>query len=174
MWINSFRWTPDQASQLRAYRDRLVKLQSTGFQRSTYAAPSTTQGQTTQQALGNVPIKRRQGGTLTVDVKFNNRRWFEMLVDSGASVTTITRSMAKELGITPADIVDRVTFSTANGTTELPIVYLNVIEVGGLKHSRLPVAVAGPEMDIGLLGQDFMQQYDVSFRQHTIEFRSRQ
>jgi aspartyl protease family protein len=109
-----------------------------------------------------------------IDVKFNQRLPFEMMVDSGASLTVITRPMAKALGVTTAQIVDEAIFETANGKTKMPIVYIGAIEVGGLSRTQVPVAVAGPEMDLGLLGQDFLQQYDVSFRGRTIEFHARQ
>jgi aspartyl protease family protein len=34
----------------------------------------------------------------------------------------------------------------------------------------VPVAIAGPDMEMGLLGQDFLQRYDVSLRGSRIEF----
>jgi aspartyl protease family protein len=55
----------------------------------------------------------------------------------------------------------------------MPIVYVDAIEVGGLVSSRMPVAIAGPDMTIGLLGQDFLQKFDVSFREKVIEFHNR-
>lgn len=123
--------------------------------------------------MGLVPIKRRSGGVAIVDVKFNSRRTFEMLVDSGASRTVITRPMAKALGIGTSDVVGTFGASTANGYAEFPIVYVKAMEVGGLKSYQVPVAVAGPDMDMGLLGQDFLQKYDFTFRGNQIEFHKR-
>lgn len=158
---------PQQASQLTAYRTKLQQLS-----RSSVAAPAQPQKQPIVTP-GRVVIKRREHGVAVVDVLFNQRRTFEMLVDSGASLTIITRPMASALGITAAQVVDNITFNTANGQTQLPIVYLNTITVGGLSTTQVPVAIAGPDMAIGLLGQDFLQRYDVSLRSNLIEFHDR-
>lgn len=168
---------PDRAKELQGYRSQLSKLQAAGVRvpvpstPATFTEPSGSSG--SSQSLGAATIKRRQNGIPVVEVRMNNRLSFEMLVDSGASITVITRPMAAALGITPAQIIDRAVFSTANGKTTMPIVYINSIEVAGLSKSMLPVAVAGPEMEIGLLGQDFLQRFDVSFRHKVIEFHPR-
>ncbi len=158
---------PGQAAQLKQYRSQLKQLQQTGF-KGTASQPSSANQATSK--VGLVPIKRRSAGVAIVDVKFNNRRTFEMMVDSGASRTVITRPMARALGIGTADVVGTFGASTANGYAEFPIVYVKAMEVGGLKSYQVPVAVAGPDMDIGLLGQDFLQKYDFTFRGNRIEF----
>ncbi|NCJ05761.1 TIGR02281 family clan AA aspartic protease [Synechococcales cyanobacterium C] len=162
--------SPNQRTALQAYRTRLVSLQQSGYRRPT---PPPTQALVNAQGVRQVPIKRRLGGTAVIDVKFNHRLVTEMMVDSGASLTVLTRATAQALGITPAHIVDRIVVSTANGPTELPIVYVNAIEIAGLRRSQIPVAVGGPTLDIGLLGQDFLAHYDVSLRQESIEFHPR-
>ncbi len=163
---------PDQASQLQQYRTQLLQLQRTGFKGSSTPSTSSTHPGSKGNA-GYVPIKRRSAGVAIVDVKFNNRRTFEMMVDSGASRTVITRPMAKALGINTSHVVGTFGASTANGYTEFPIVYIRAMDVGGLKSYQIPVAVAGPDMDMGLLGQDFLQQYDFTFRGNRIEFHKR-
>lgn len=160
---------PDQASQLKQYRSQLQQLQQTGFKGSS----TNSSRPTSVSKVGHVPIKRRSGGVAIVDVKFNGRRTFEMLVDSGASQTVITRSTAKALGINTSHVVGTLRASTANGLAEFPVVYVNAMEVGGLKSYQVPVAVAGPDMDMGLLGQDFLQKYDFTFRGNRIEFHKR-
>jgi aspartyl protease family protein len=47
---------------------------------------------------------------------------------------------------------------------------VSAVTVGGLTTTQVPVAIAGPDMEIGLLGQDFLQRYDVSLRGSRIEF----
>jgi len=155
---------PRQATQLRSYRAELQKLLKAGVR-----VPSNLSGK-----LGpvRVQIKRRDGGVAVIDVLFNRQQRFEMAVDSGASVTVITRPMAAALGLTTADVIDRAVFITANGKTVMPMVYVDAIEVGGLSASRVPVAIAGSGMTIGLLGQDFLQKYDVSFKGNIIEFHA--
>jgi aspartyl protease family protein len=156
---------PQQASQLKQYRIKLQQLSH-----SSISSPIKPQLATPQ---GRLAIKRRENGVPVVDVLFNQRKSFEMMVDSGASMTVITRPMATALGITTAHIVDSITVKTANGQTNMPIVYLSSVTVAGLNTQQVPVAIAGPDMEIGLLGQDFLQRYDVNLRTSHIEFHDR-
>jgi aspartyl protease family protein len=157
---------PAQASQLKQYRTQIEALSRNSVSRPTSSISP-------KQPQGIVPIKRRSGGVPVVDVMFNQRVSFEMLVDSGASITTITRPMAKALGIGNAQVLEYIKFSTANGSTQMPIVYVNAVTVGGLTTTKVRVAIAGPDMDVGLLGQDFLQRYDFSVRGNRIEFHDR-
>lgn len=159
---------PGQATELKRYRSKLLRLQKRGTPGGNRTLPLSSSG-----SKGEVQIKRRQSGVPIVDVVFNRRRTFEMMVDSGASLTVITRPMAKELGITPDQIVETITVSTANGTTQMPIVYMKSIGVGGYQISQVEVAIAGPDMDIGLLGQDFLERYDVVLKRNSVQFRPR-
>lgn len=155
--------TPQRTTELKRYRAELQRLLR--------AEVKVPQGQQVKPV--RVQIKRRDSGIAVIDVVFNRKQQFEMAVDSGASQTVITRTMATALGLTAADVIDQAVFVTANGRTMMPIVYIDVIEVGSLATSRIPVAIAGSEMTIGLLGQDFLRRYDVSFRGNVIEFDSR-
>jgi aspartyl protease family protein len=156
---------PEKRQSLEQYRAQLSALQSPKPSQAFTATPSR---------VGQVPIKRRDSGVVIIDTQFNNRKQFDMLLDSGASVTVITREMADSLGIRPEHVVQTETFSTANGLTEMPIVYIQSISVGGLVARDVPVAIAGAEMKIGLLGQDFLQRYDVTIKRDSVEFNRRQ
>jgi aspartyl protease family protein len=165
---------PQRAGQLRAYRLQLLQLQQTGFRSPTPPAAATAPVTPNSGTLAaQVPILRRSGGVPVVNVTFNRSQTFEMLVDSGASMTVITRQMARSLGITEADVIDEIRFATANGNVVKPIVLVNVIEFGGLARTRVPVAIAPPGMEVGLLGQDFLGRFDVSIRRNVIEFHRR-
>lgn len=158
---------PQEAPALARYRQELLQLQ----QQPRTPAPSTATA--VPQPGGIVPIRRREGGIPVIQVILNQRLPVEMLVDSGASMTVITQRMARALGITPAQVVDNRLFDTANGPVILPVVYVQSISVGGFHRKQLPVAVAGPEMTLGLLGQDFLQHFDVSLRQDHIQLQRR-
>ncbi|WP_298615201.1 retropepsin-like aspartic protease [uncultured Thermosynechococcus sp.] len=158
---------PQEAPALARYRQELLQLQQ---QPRTPAPPTAT---AVPQPGGIVPIRRREGGIPVIQVILNQRLPVEMLVDSGASMTVITQPMARALGITPAQVVDNRLFHTANGQVILPVVYIQSISVGGFQRKQLPVAVAGPEMTLGLLGQDFLQHFDVSLRQDHIQLQRR-
>jgi predicted aspartyl protease len=116
-----------------------------------------------------VPIKRRVGGTPIVEVTFNGRQRFEMIVDTGASGTVITQQVAQALGVVPVGIAKANTVSSKD--VEFPVAYLNSMEVGGVTVSQVPVAIAGEELETGLLGHDFFGNYDVTIKRNVVEFR---
>ncbi|MEC4880785.1 MAG: retropepsin-like aspartic protease [Scytonema sp. PMC 1070.18] len=117
-----------------------------------------------------VPIKRRVGRTPVIDVIFNGKQAFEMIVDTGASRTLITSKMAsllklKATGIMQAEIADgsQVQFSTGE---------VKSIAVGGATVNNVDVAIA-PKAGIGLLGHDFFGDYDVKILEQVVEFHRR-
>lgn len=121
------------------------------------------------QAVFTAPIKRRAGGTPIVEVTFNGQDKFEMIVDTGASGTVITQEMANTLGIVA---VGKAKANTASArAVEFPVGYVNSMAVGGVIVNKVPVAIAGAELEIGLLGHDFFGNYDVTIKRNIVEFR---
>jgi clan AA aspartic protease (TIGR02281 family) len=121
------------------------------------------------QAVFTAPIKRRAGGTPIVEVTFNGQQKFEMIVDTGASGTVITQQMANTLGIEP---VGKAKANTASSrAVEFPVGYVNSMAVGGVIVNKVPVAIAGAELETGLLGHDFFGNYDVTIKRNVVEFR---
>lgn len=118
-----------------------------------------------------VPIKRRSGGTPVVEVTLNGSEKFEMILDTGASGTVITQKMADKLGLTPTGTV-KVDTASAKGVA-FATSKLNSIAVNGLMANNLPVTIGGPDLDIGLLGQNFFGDYDVTIKKDVIEFHLR-
>jgi predicted aspartyl protease len=121
------------------------------------------------QAVFTAPIKRRAGGTPIVEVTFNGQQQFEMIVDTGASGTVITQQMANALGIVP---VGRAKANTASSrSVEFPVGYVDSMALGGVKVNKVAVAIAGAELETGLLGHDFFGNYDVTIKRNVVEFR---
>ena len=119
-----------------------------------------------------VAIKSRKGGTPVVDVTFNGNQQFEMIVDTGASGTVITQQMATALRVAPIGTATANTASDRN--VEFFIGRVNSIAVGGAVVNNVPVAIAPTtNLDIGLLGQDFFNNYDVTIKLNVVEFRTR-
>ncbi|MBW4684101.1 MAG: retroviral-like aspartic protease family protein [Komarekiella atlantica HA4396-MV6] len=117
-----------------------------------------------------IPIKRRLGGTPIIDVTFNDKQSFEMIVDTGATGTLITQGMASTLklqstGLMQAQIADgsQVQFSTGK---------VKSIAVGGVIANNIRVAIA-PKAGIGLLGHDFFGNYDIKILEKEVEFHHR-
>ncbi len=117
-----------------------------------------------------VPIEYRLNGIPVVNVTFNNSQTFEMLVDTGASGTVITDAVAKALGI---ETVGTARVDTASGKDiEFPLGIVDSIDVGGASVQNVTVSIAS-QLDIGLLGQDLLGQYDVTIRDGFLEFQVR-
>ncbi|ACC84818.1 retropepsin-like aspartic protease family protein [Nostoc punctiforme] len=117
-----------------------------------------------------VSIKRRFGGTPVIDVTFNDKKTFEMIVDTGASGTIITQSMANTLklqttGTMQAQIAD-------GSEVEFPTSKVKSIAAGGVTANNLQVAIA-PKASIGLLGHDFFGNYDIKILEREVEFHHR-
>jgi predicted aspartyl protease len=129
-------------------------------------APSTG-----QPRVFSVPIVRRAGNTPVVNVTFNDSQTFQMIVDTGASGTLITRAMATALQVVPVAQANVDTASERNVT--VPLGYVRSMQVGGVVAQEVLVAVAGPELSIGLLGHDFFGNYDITIRANEVEFRER-
>lgn len=132
---------------------------------------ATPKTKTDQKGVFTAPIKRRQSGTPVIDVTFNGTQTFEMVVDTGASGTVITQSMAKSLNIVPNGTVTANTASAKGVTFRTGVV--ESIAVEGAVEQKVRVAIGGADLELGLLGQDFFGQYDVSIKQDVVEFRSR-
>jgi predicted aspartyl protease len=115
------------------------------------------------------PIKRRVAGTPVVEVTFNGQQRFEMIVDTGASGTVITQEVARALGVVPVGTARANTVSSR--AVEFPIGYVESMELGGVTVNRIPVAIAGTELETGLLGHDFYANYDVTIKRNVVEFR---
>lgn len=112
-------------------------------------------------------IKRRHGGTPIIDVKFNGQQQFEMILDTGATQTTITAAMANQLGLVPVD--SQIVQVASGEAVKLPIGRVASIEVGGAILSDTEVLVA----PLPLLGQNFFSRYDVTIKQDVVEFHVR-
>ena len=124
----------------------------------------------TNPAFFSVPIKGRTGGIPIVEISINDQP-FDMLFDTGASKTLITRSMATVLQLPPIGI-GRARIADGSVVT-LPIALTESQEIDGRFRMDVPVAVAPAALEIGLLGQDFYQGYDVAIKEDIIEFRRR-
>ncbi|MGA9383314.1 MAG: retropepsin-like aspartic protease [Phormidium sp.] len=119
-----------------------------------------------------VPIKRREFGTLVIDVTLTNtniKQTFEMMLDTGASGTAITPEMAARLKVETFGVAK---VSTAAGGALIGVGCLDAVQVGGASLKNVPVGIP-PGLSIGLLGQDFFSRYDMTIKNNFVEFRVR-
>nr|WP_242025758.1 retropepsin-like aspartic protease [Leptolyngbya sp. FACHB-36] len=136
----------------------------------TSSSPSLAPASTAATGMFSARIKRRMNGIPVIDVTFNGSRKFEMIVDTGASGTLITRSMAKALQV---PVIGRVRSTIADGSTVIfPVGRVKSLSIDGATIRDVDVAIA-EQMDVGLLGHDFFNSYDVKIKQHVVEFYRR-
>jgi aspartyl protease family protein len=126
---------------------------------------------TPNNGVVSAKIKRRISATPVIEVLFNGGRKFEMIVDTGASGTLITREMANALRVKPVGFVQA---GIADGSVvRMSVGKVQSVAVNGLIARNLEVAIA-EKMDIGLLGHDFFGNYDLKIKRDVIEFYPRQ
>jgi len=116
-----------------------------------------------------IPIKYRSFGVPVVDVKFNQKYTFEMLLDTGASGIAITQKMAQKLRV---NYTGSQRVSTASNIIVVPTGHVYSVEVGGLTKKSAMVSTL-PSSDIGLLGQSFFGNYDITIESDVVELRKR-
>ncbi|QQE63397.1 hypothetical protein GFS31_00620 [Leptolyngbya sp. BL0902] len=116
--------------------------------------------------VAQIPILERRGGIPMVEVTLqgqNGVHRFPMMFDTGASGTLITAEMAQQIGVV---ITGSTQVKIADGSTvNLPIGYVDFIEVGGLRKTSMIVAVGG---SVGLLGQDVYGEFGIALGSHMI------
>ena len=90
------------------------------------------------------------------------RRGIDMILDTGATYTSISWSVALDIGYDPAVSPRRVSTITANGIIELPLITVDRMEIEGVKAENIDVTcqdipeLAGVE---GLLGLSFLRNF---------------
>lgn len=121
----------------------------------------------TAAGVVQVPIIRRAGLTPVIAVKFNDSQTYEMILDTGASGTLITRRMANDLQLRQNG---EIIASIADGSrVRFPTSRVNSIAVDAARVSNVDVAIA-EDMSIGLLGHDFFGNYDIRISKDVVEF----
>jgi len=105
---------------------------------------------------------QKQGELMVVQGLLNEKTAVKFVVDTGASYTTISQAVAKQLGLNLENASTMISLQTANGVIEAPLVSVGSLEVGGFALKDLTVVVHDvfPDPNIaGLLGLNFLSQF---------------
>ncbi|WP_293085910.1 TIGR02281 family clan AA aspartic protease [Okeania sp. SIO3B5] len=133
--------------------------------------PEEVSTSTATAGLYEIPIKSRSGGIPVIDVTFNGNQTYEMLLDTGATGTSITQEMANSLKVIPND---RGTVIVADGRKiEKEYGIVASISAGGLELKQFRVGILAPEAESALLGQDFFGNYDMTVKEKVVELKVR-
>ena len=133
------------------------------FARNRYQGPPS--GSASIGGNGNsrtaIPIDLR-GTAILVPVTLNGSLATRMIMDTGASLTVITRRLAKRLGL---QLGSRISLMTANGNVSAPLSRVTSLRVGNAERRNLTVVVhdfAQNQRIGGLLGMNFFKEYQTS------------
>jgi len=107
---------------------------------------------------GVITVHRSAEGVYPLQVNLNGIN-VSMLVDTGATYTTVSSRIGSELGVHSCEATG--ISNTANGQTSFCSITVSSLSVGALRFSNVPVKIqAGLSMD-GLLGNDFLSHFKI-------------
>jgi aspartyl protease family protein len=102
---------------------------------------------------GEIRIRRAQDGHFWVDGEINGRA-VRFLVDSGATVTTITRATADRVGVEAGGFGTMV--DTANGTVMVDRGRAERVKIGPIERSGLAVHISSTFGETNVIGMNFL------------------
>lgn len=114
------------------------------------------------QSDGSLVIPRHRDGHFRVPGTVNGQPVM-FLVDTGASLVSVTDALARKAGLSGGE---RTTFRTANGTREGWVAQADSVTVRSLAVSSLRVGTGytGDDEKDALLGQNFLRHFDVEIK----------
>ena len=158
----SYRMLGDTAASAHIYRQILQVAP---------ASPFAVSSRQALEALGEpgtstiqVPIQRR-GGSALVPARVNGESVGVFILDTGASYTSVSTTVANRLGISTSGGAT-VRLATASGVIQAPLAVLEEVDVGGAVARHVPVVVHDlpgmPSNVAGLLGMSFLERFRVN------------
>lgn len=114
----------------------------------------------TVTAAGHLVIPRHPDGHFRVAGTINGEPVM-FLVDTGASLVAVSDALARRAGLAGGE---RTTFRTAGGVREGRIARADSVLLRGgpgVSNLRVGIGLAGLDEDEALLGQNFLQHFDV-------------
>ena len=135
-----------------------------GAHRST-PAPTTVPslelpGSFAQNQEIQVPLIPVSGGNFLVDTVLNGRVKARLMLDTGASLITLTEEMGRKLGVSQYGDSAELPFNTAGGEEWMPLVALDTVTIGKAQTRLVEASINSHIKDIdGLLGMSFLGDF---------------
>ena len=102
-----------------------------------------------------------------IDGAINGHR-VRFLLDTGASYTAISESLAHRVGLPPGQVA---IFETANGRANGRVVARQAVSIGGLSVPPLTIGVMPGYRDVALLGQNFLRHVELTQSNRNVVIR---
>ncbi len=110
-----------------------------------------------ERGAGEITLARRSDGHFHAAAEVNGRT-VQFLVDTGASVVTLSRADAERAGLRPDELKYSQRFQTANGAAFGAPVRLGRMSIGSIKLTDVRAAVMEGGLDGSLLGMSFLER----------------
>jgi aspartyl protease family protein len=107
-----------------------------------------------EPAFNTLVYPADRAGHVMIDAVVNGAP-IRLLVDTGASLVTLTAADARAAGIAPGELIFNRRASTANGLVRMAPVTLREIRIGQLSIGEVPAAVL-ENLNVSLLGMSFL------------------
>jgi len=158
----SYRMLGDTAAAASSYR-RVLQLAG--------SSPLAVASRQALEAIGepsvtavSIPIQRR-GSAVIVPARINRESVGTFLLDTGATFSSVSSSVAQRLGIRSGS-GGTVRLLTANGAIQAPLAILDEVDIGGAVASNVPAVIHDlpgmPPNIVGLLGMSFLERFRVN------------
>jgi len=106
----------------------------------------------------SVVVSRRSGHPFVIDARVNGTD-IDMLLDTGASATTLTAQDARAVGIKTGELRYDEIVLTANGPSQVASVRLDAIEIGSIRLENVQAYVTTPgALETSLLGMNALER----------------
>ena len=132
--------------------------------RNAPAAPAASAPAAGAKPSGAAVIKYTPGQRIMVDVKINGGFTTKLLLDTGADRTLVSPRALTAAGVSLTKPVASGNITGATGTDRIDYVVVDSLEVDGARVGKLPVGsyeLAGSDTGDGLLGRDFLDQFNM-------------
>lgn len=108
----------------------------------------------------SAPLQIR-GHIAVVQALLNNNVYADLVVDTGSTLTVISHTVARQLGIDlDGGHFPTISFQTANGVVSAPVVTLDSIQINGMEVRGLKASVHDISAQVsGLLGMNFLSHF---------------
>lgn len=115
------------------------------------------------KATGAAQVRFTPGQPILVSARINETGSVRLLLDTGASVTTISPRVLAQLGVSSREAL-RGSIRGVTGTADALFVMVNTIDVNGAKAG--PIRVVAHDVELGqgegLLGRDYLDRFIVN------------
>jgi clan AA aspartic protease (TIGR02281 family) len=129
---------------------------------NSYLKSSHSEAQSGHLNEYKVPLISTNNGNFIVRAKLNKGVKVKLMLDTGASLISISSEISKKLGIKKILDLPRINFQTANGIVLSPLLVLDRVKIGDVEVDTVEASISQTMEGIdGLLGMSFLSNFRI-------------